>query len=300
MAKSKVIILKSSKITGEPNPADVGHLIEMLGEGLMVLASEQKPQIALNEFIPPAKRVGIKPNCLTGKMTSSSPTLCNAIAKLLSSSGIKEEDIVIWERSERELKKAGYQINYSGSGPKVIANDSPGVGYGSDLAVYGKVGSLITRALTDMVDYHINYPVLKDHSLAGLSSGLKNFYGAVHNPNKYHDNNCDPYAADVYSLPVIKEKNRLTIMDCFKIQYNGGPAYNGSYAINSNMILISDDPVAIDVIALQILEDTRRQYGLKDLKSVGRYPSYLKTAADTSHKLGNFEIGLIEKVEITV
>ena len=41
------------------------------------------------------------------------------------------------------------------------------------------------------------FGVVKDHDLAGVSAGLKNWYGVIHNPNKYHDSCCDPYVADV-------------------------------------------------------------------------------------------------------
>ncbi|MBD3235070.1 MAG: DUF362 domain-containing protein, partial [candidate division Zixibacteria bacterium] len=160
--------------------------------------------------------------------------------------------------------------------------------------------SLLTRVIKDMVEYHINFPILKDHSIAGLSGGLKNLYAAVHNPNKYHDDNCTPFAADLYNIPEIREKNRLTIMDCTRIQYNAGPAYNPKYAFESNMLLISDDPIALDAVALDILNDIRRESGLGSLKSVGRYPHYLEVGADREHKLGNFKRELIDRIEVII
>ena len=300
MLKSRVIILKSSRVNGEPSYGDISHLTDMLGEGLTILMNENDIQNALNRLIPAGKKIGIKPNCVAGRMMSSSPVLCSAIIKLLENAGNVPADITIWERSERELRQAGYDINLSGNKPKVVGNDSKSIGYSRNFSTFGEVGSLVTRVLTDIVDYHINFPVLKDHSLAGLCGGFKNFYGAVHNPNKYHDNNCNPYAADIYSLPEIKNKNRLTIMDCFKIQYNAGPGYRKKYAVGSNIVIMSDDPVAVDSAALDMLENLRRENGLKDLKSVGRYPLYLKTAADEKHRLGNFNRDLIEKVEIKI
>ncbi len=300
MTKSIVVILKSSHIIGEPVESDIPHLIELLEKGVLKLTAKNNIKDALSKLFPAVGKIGIKPNCLAGRMMSSSPVLCQAIVKLLTDTGIDENNLIIWERSERELKLAGYKINRNGKGPKVLANDSPNVGYNNEFSSFRSVGSLLTRILTDMIDYHINFPILKDHSIAGLSGGLKNLYGAVHNPNKYHDTNCDPYAADIYSLPEIKNKNKLTIMDCFKIQYNAGPSYNRKFATDSNFILMSDDPVAIDAVALDILEDIRHKNGLPDLKKAERYPSYLETAADSNHKLGNFRRDLIDKVEIIV
>jgi len=289
-SKSRVIKVSSTSITGNPIPEALEHLMEMLKEGFRLLFDNEQPILALKKLFPPGKRIGIKPNCVAGIRMSSSSVLCEAIIELLKLADTREEEIIIWERSERELKNAGYPINRSNKGVRVIGNDSPGSGYTYDFSTYGEVNSLVTKVLTDMVDYHINFPILKDHS----------FYGAVHNPNKYHDNNCDPYAADIYCFPEIKNKNLLTVMDCFKIQYNSGPAYNSKYAVNSNFILISDDPVALDVVAVENLARLRQGNGLRELKAEGRYPSYLKTAADENHRLGNCNSDMIEQIEIFV
>jgi uncharacterized protein (DUF362 family) len=121
-------------------------------------------------------------------------------------------------------------------------------------------------------------PVLKDHSLAGLSGGFKNMYGAVHNPNKYHDNNCDPYAAHVSNLAPIREKTRLIIIDAVNVQYNGGPGYDSRYLENYGGVIIAKDPVAADTIALEILEKLRAKNNLPDLATAGRPVKYIKTA----------------------
>ena len=67
----------------------------------------------------------------------------------------------------------------------------------------GEVGSLWTNVLATRATALINVPVLKDHDLSGVGCGMKNMYGAIHNPNRYHDNNCNPYVADVNAHPFI-------------------------------------------------------------------------------------------------
>jgi uncharacterized protein (DUF362 family) len=300
MAKSRVIILNSSRITGSPSADDTEHLTEMLSAGFKSLLKADTAQTAIKTLFPGNSKIGIKPNCVCGMMMSSSVILCKALCGLLQSSGIKGSDIIIWERSERELTHAGYEVNYKPDKPKIVGNDSPGVGFSNQFSSFGSADSLVTRVLTEMVDYHINFPILKDHSIAGLCGGLKNMYGAVHNPNKYHDNICDPYAADISCFPVIKNKQKLIIMDCFNIQYHAGPSYFSKYATKSNKILMSTDPVAMDTKALKILDEIRIKNGLQDLKSSGRYPAYLQTAADEKHGLGNCDLNMIEEIELTV
>ncbi|MGW8178255.1 MAG: DUF362 domain-containing protein, partial [bacterium] len=73
--------------------------------------------------------------------------------------------------------------------------------------------SLLCKTLTEVCDVVINLPVLKDHGITGVTMAMKNLFGAIHNPNKYHLNTGDPYVADVCMLSPIRQKVRLTICD---------------------------------------------------------------------------------------
>ena len=86
----------------------------------------------------------------------------------------------------------------------------------------GRIGSCFSRIVAEQVDALICVPVLKDHSLAGVSLGMKNYYGAIHNPNKYHDDHCDPFIVDVVSHRFIRSKWRLTVCDATRAQCHAG------------------------------------------------------------------------------
>ena len=90
---------------------------------------------------------------------------------------------------------------------------------------HGSAASLLSKTLTQTCDAVINLPVLKDHGIVGVTMALKNLFGAIHNPNKYHSDVGDPYVADVYMLPPIRQKVRLAICDATTAQYEGGPSY---------------------------------------------------------------------------
>ena len=45
----------------------------------------------------------------------------------------------------------------------------------------------------------INVPQVKDHGICGMTLAMKNFFGAIHNPNKYHIGNGDPDAPSTVS-----------------------------------------------------------------------------------------------------
>jgi uncharacterized protein (DUF362 family) len=139
-------------------------------------------------------------------------------------------------------------------------------------------------------------PVLKDHNVAGITGALKNHYGSIHNPNKYHSNGCDPYIADLNELEQIKSGQRLIIMDAVRIQYQGGPNYRSQWAADFGGIIIGTDPVAVDTIGYDIVDNLRARAGLAKIKESKREPIYLQTAA--ARGLGVGDMANIELKEI--
>ena len=224
----------------------------------------------------PKGAVGMKTNCLARFNPTLLP-LVDALSELLmASAGVAENDIVVWERGNRELSNAGFKLNASSFGRRCLGTDTNGVGYDdSQFYSFGRVNSLVTSILTRLVDHSINLGVLKHHSIAGMSAGLKNMYGAVNNPNKYHANNCSPFAAEISGLEPIRTKHRLTIIDAIRVQCDKGPAFDAASMVAYNGLVVSQDPIAVDRIALEILQHLRELKGLPPLAKVGREVKYL-------------------------
>ena len=105
-------------------------------------------------------------------------------------------------------------------------------------------------------------------------------FGAIHNPNKFHDNNCDPFAADVSNLAPIKRRHRLGVIDAVRVQYNNGPGFDSRHLIYYDGIIMSEDPVAADRVGLEILEHCRAVNNLPPLEKTGRPVKYLKSAEE--------------------
>ncbi len=265
----------------------------MLKSGLTVL-SGGTGYAGLVKRLFPSGTVGMKASCLA-RQNSTSPALAEALAKILIEiSGIKENNIIVWERTSRELKQAGFTLNAASIEGRCLGTDAADIGYSDEFFSSGKVSSMVSRILTDLVDHSINLALLKDHSLAGMSAGLKNMYGAIHNPNKFHANNCDPFAADVNNLEPIKGKHRLTVIEAVSVQYENGPGFDGRYADRYSGLILSDDPVAADRVALEILQHLRSKHGRPTLADVNRPVKYLASAEKVG--LGTAEIGNIELV----
>ena len=290
---SRVVVIRLSP-PGSVENLDHEQYRIFLESGLKNLTGIEDAKMALQKLIP-SGTVGMKTNCLARKFNSTPIPLTAAMADFLKESGIDENNVIIWERTNRELEMAGFKLNASSFERRCLGTDTNGVGYSADFYISGDVNSLVSRILTEMVDHNINMPVLKDHSIAGLSAGLKNLYGTINNPNKWHGNNCDPYAAQVAALEPIRKKNRLTIIDAIKVQYNGGPGYDSRYIELYNGLIISDDPIAADRIGLEIIEYLRKKNNLPSLEKAQRPVKYLATA----EKIG-LGIADIAKIDLKV
>lgn len=264
---------------------------KLLIPGLAQLDPHRNANEFLNSIIP-KNSVGLKTNCLTGKLNPTAPPLAEAAASILKVAGIEANNIIIWDRTNRELKQAGHELNASSYGIRRLGTDTNGVDYSRDFFMSGEVASLVSNIMVEMIDHSINLPVLKDHSIAGLSGALKNMYGAVHNPNKYHDNNCSPFAAHVNNLEPLRTKHRLVITDAIRVQYQGGPGFNSRYLADYGGLIIATDPVAADRIGLEIVENFRKQNGLPSLEKAGRPVKYLDEAQKLG--LGESKIDLID------
>ena len=120
---------------------------------------------------------------------------------------------------------------------------------------------------------------------------MKNYFGSVHNPNKYHDTNCNPYVAEVFDTGPIKKKHRLSIVDGLIVQYHRGPSYHSRWAEKRGILIFSFDPVAADSVGWQIIEKSRAKMGLPSLREEKREPEYLKTAEKMG--LGSADLGTI-------
>ncbi len=292
-AKSKVVIARDPLLQTSENSLDSARLLKTLDRALQSFYACDSPIEAWKHVVRPGEVVGLKVNCLAGRGNSTRVQLVEAICERLQQAGIPQNNIVIWDRLNRDLESAGFRV--SSRGIRCLGNDASG--YENELSIYGNAGSLLSKTITRVCDAVINLPVLKDHGIVGVTMALKNMFGAIHNPNKYHVNVGDPYVADVNMLPAIREKVRLHICDATTAQYEGGPSYMPQWTWPYNGLIVASDPVALDYTGWQIIEHKRSEKGMKTLRELRREPVYIATAADPQRRLGTNDPRRIERVE---
>jgi len=285
----------------QPNAIERDAARQALRRAVTSLTTKEDPEAAWASVFKPDDVVGVKLSCLGGRQISPQPELAFALAdELHQFARIPYKNIILWDRSDRDLRRAGYKAApATDSSPTIAGTDSSG-GYDSDVTPWGppdqNSGSCFSRIISSHATALVSLAVLKDHDLAGVSVNLKNFYGAIHNPHKYHDNNCDPYIAQLNTHPFIKNKLRLSVTDASVGLYNGGPSMKPQWSWTYGGLIIGTDAVAVDAVCADIIEKKRAEVGMPPLEGVGRPTKHIQTASTLG--LGVADLNRIDIVEV--
>lgn len=293
MPASRVVLVRSRGLVPGDVPSSTARRI--YETGIKLLTGERAPEESLRRLFMPSDRVAVKVNTIGGKALSTHPDVALPLAAWLGEAVVRPRDVVVWDRTNRELKAAGYRLSSEGGGPRVFGTDTDGAGYGRELVIHRDIGSLFSSIQEEWATASISLAVLKDHGMAGVTAGLKNYFGAIHNPNKYHDGGCDPFVAHVFDASPVKAKHRLTILDALTVQFHRGPSFHPQWAERVGALVFGTDPVATDAVGWRLVEGLRKRKGLPSLAEENREPAYLATAEKLG--LGTADASRIEIVE---
>lgn len=299
-ANSKVVIARDPALHGSDGKLDPVRVAALLDRSISTYTGHTHPVEAWKRIVIDAgakdKVIGIKTNGLGGKGISTHAVLVFAIAERLQQAGVKAGNILVWDRNARDLQACGFTIN---TDPKQIRC------YGSDVSgfedaveTWGSSRVRFSKILTRECAIVINVPILKDHSMSGVTFAMKNMYGVVEKPWELHGGGCNPGVADLNAFPVIRQKVKLTIGDAMSSVYEGGPAFRPEHLWQPDALIVGEDRVAIDQIAWGLLDKKRTDMGLRTLEAAGRAPRYIATAADSVHALGVNDPQRIKVIEV--
>jgi hypothetical protein len=143
----------------------------------------------------------------------------------------------------------------------------------------------------------INVRPLRTHYLAGMSGCIKNYIMFGEAQDAFHPDSCASLGS-AFLLPQVKGKTRLNILCALTPQYHGrGPHhFSRRYVWNYKGLIISQDPVAVDTIALKLIMAKRRQE-LGPGQELPPVPKHIQIA-DTKYGLGTSDINKIELVKL--
>ena len=266
----------------------------MLDEGMRALTGDPSARDAWARFITPADLVALKVNPSGAPGTVTSVPLLREVIASLNAVGVPNRHIVIYDRNSNQLEVNGYHALVP-PGVRIVGLDQRwsvrGDARGYDPAVYldmdcfgeretrSYLASLVTTEATKI----INLPCLKEHNASGVTGCLKNLaYGSFNNVARTHVNPktyTDPVIPVMCSVGPLRAKSVLHIMDGIRAVYHSGPfAWNPEFVWEARTLLVGTDPVAMDRVELEIVEQKRREAGVPSLWD--RSPENLGTSGD--------------------
>lgn len=272
---------------------------QMFRRGMKELTGAPDWQDGWRLFFEPGDVVGIKVNPAGLPYIVSSPEVLWQIVRGLNAAGIKRSDMIVYDRYREEFYGAGMdrwipegvrtmfatvrwderQQLIDGYDPDhfmEMAIALPGQNVDDPAARRSYAAQFITRAVNKLV----NLTVLKDHQAAGITLALKNLSnGLVNNVNRSHPdftrNYSGAFIPAVVSLPVIRNKAVLHIIDGVKGLYHSGPHSQPQFLWQHDTLYFSTDPVALDRVGWTVIDQKRI--------SVGMQPVQLAPADEFSH-----------------
>jgi hypothetical protein len=259
---------------------------QMVERGMMTLTGAPTAQDAWRVFFTKGDVVGIKVSPVGGPHLCSDATVLHSIMDGLNQAGVPDTSIVVFNRYREEAVECGIDkwvrpgSRFEAASPRYDDIQLDMAGYDDrhfmELAIV-KPGddpnnprsrrSYVAKIVSTEVNKIINLPVLKHHQSAGVTITLKNMsHGFVNNVNRSHmtptANACGIFIPSVVSLPIIRQKVVLHVVDAVKASYHGGPTGRPQFIWEPKTLYFGTDPVALDKTGLKVIDAKRQQVGM--------------------------------------
>lgn len=149
------------------------------------------------------------------------------------------------------------------------------------------LADLVTKDITKLV----NIAVLKHNEDSGVTWATKNIaLGVTTNKIRFHIDYCAKAIPEILAQPCIRDKTVLHIGEAAKIST---VSVAGAQIARDNRIFFSRDPVAMDRLGLDILEEKRAAQGLESIRGIATH-----VAACAKRGLGTDDLARIDLREL--
>jgi len=201
-------------------------------------------------------RVFIKPNLCNDMPPSSGVTtdlrIVAAIIKVLRGSGVAE--ICVGEssiyRTEENLKRLGF-YTLSELGARPLNLDA-----GEWVAVEGGLKALerfhLPKKLIE-ADVVISVPKMKTHMEAGVTLGLKNFFGVLSRGDRKLAHMGDIHGAIVSVYRYLKQRKSIYAVVDGLVALEGRNGPTAGNPVHMGLVIMGADPVAVDAVCVRVM-----------------------------------------------
>lgn len=273
----RVIAVRSDKcVDTETSAANDEVVREMMSRGMCTLTGDKTPLAAWRRFIQPSDVVGIKVNCGGHPWCVSAYEIVAEIVRQLGAVGVPPTQVYLYERFQNQLDNVNYAPHLPADVRIVAAETAnrradnrgydPATYVEADLFGEEDTRSNMMRLVTQKLTKIINVPNMKDHGATGATGCLKNIaYGSFSNVARTHykaKSHTYSFVGALAAVEPLRSRTVLQIMDGLRGVWHGGPfARTRRYVFYPKQILFGTDPVAIDRLLLDIIDEKRKAEG---------------------------------------
>jgi hypothetical protein len=308
-------------VSGAYQPAAIRQMVE---RGMKELTGAPGWQDAWRSMFEKGDVVGIKVSPVGGAKLCSDASVLHSIIDGLNQAGVTNRNILVFNRYREEALEAGIDkwlpagVHFDAASVRFDQVQLDMGGYDEnhfmEMALI-KPGdnpkdphfrrSYVAKIVTSRVNKIINLPVLKHHQSAGVTISLKNMsHGFVNNVNRSHLtptlNACGVFIPSVVSLPIIRQRVVLHIVDAVKASYHGGPGARPQYMWEPKTLYFGTDPVALDKTGWKVIDEKRRQVGMAPiaLSKPDQASHYLNCQVEHIEIAGMLQLGEFDDKKI--
>jgi uncharacterized protein (DUF362 family) len=261
-----------------PKPDDAK---EMLRRAMEELTGKTDLVEASKLFVHPQDRVCVKVNGIAQQNMATNKELVLPFVEAMVAAGVPASNITLLEQYPGFFQATRIRPKDVPAGVSIVWHSNSDATMDWRTIPGTQRRAKFVRSLTESTAL-INFALVKDHSICGYTGALKNMtHGCNVNPEEFHDHHASPQIALLAAQDVLRSRIRLCIVDGFKLMANGGPLYKQpQYVKPHEAVYVSTDPVAVDAVGWEAVENARSAFGLKSLTDEGRPPAYIRAAAD--------------------
>ena len=176
------------------------------------------------------------------------------------------------------------------AGIKKIAEEVAGMF--DDVTIPDEEKSFFSTIVTKDITKLVNIAVLKHNEDSGVTWAAKNIaLGVTTNKVRFHIDFCARAIPEILAHPRLRDKMVLHIGEAAKIST---VSVAGAQLAYDNRLFFSRDPVAMDRIGLDILEEKRREHNLDSIREISTH-----VAACARKGLGTDDLAKIDWIKLT-
>ena len=245
--RSPVIRVTSPEVMDPYGRVDRERMFRMIDRAMMGITGKFRLKDMVANYVGPEDRVGLLVNRAWGLGTKAD--LVELIYLWVVYADVPEENILTWNGQARGYNRDG-----------------------------------LARNFVEWATVIFSLPSLYTHWRLGMVGALANILGLVPDPDPYYRTGGRDIGK-LWSSPSFRRKHKLVIMDALWPYFGSGPSFDPELRWLQQALLVSEDPVAVDVVAKRMLLERRQLHRGRDWPL--EPPADYIERADTIYRLGH-------------